>query len=88
MKQYTHPFGQDSAGSFSQGRERPGVGRLDIRNYVVKYVIVIAWCRVQYEKYFPSYFYFRHIARSEGECNIGNKKNEENISILHEAAMR
>ena len=37
---------------------------------------------MQYGKYFSSSFCFRHIARAEGECNIGNKMNEKNISHI------
>ena len=48
----------------------------------VRYVLVIAWCWVQYGIYFSSSFCFRHIARAEGECNIGNKMNEKNISHI------
>ena len=47
-----------------------------------QYVLVIAWCGVQYGIYFSSSFCFRHIARAEGECNIGNKMNEKNISHI------
>ena len=54
-------------------------------NPMLKYVLVIARCRVQYEKYFSSKFFFRHISRAEGEWNIGNKIYEKYISILHEA---
>lgn len=44
-----------------------------------------AWCRVQYEKYFSNSFCFCYISRAEGEWNIRNEKNEENIFILHSA---
>ena len=33
---------------------------------------------------FFEFFFFRHISRAEGEWNIENKKNEKNISIMHE----
>ena len=39
-------------------------------------------CWEQYGIYFSSSFCFRHIARAEGECNIGNKMNEKNISHI------
>ena len=48
-------------------------------NIMILYVIVIARCWVQYEKYFPSSFRFRDIARAEGECNITETKRTRKI---------
>ena len=37
------------------------------KQLINNYVLVIARCRVQYEKYFSSSFCFRNISRAEGE---------------------
>ena len=39
----------------------------EIKNRRLNYVLVIARCRVQYEKYFSSSFCFRNISRAESE---------------------
>ena len=58
-------------------RSFPAVGTIKTRPRKIshevfnhRYVLVIAWCGVQYGIYFSSSFCFRHIARAVGECNI------------------
>ena len=48
----------------------------------VKYVIVIAWCRVQYGIYFSSYFCFQILHEREARVQYENKNNEKNISHI------
>ena len=48
----------------------------------MQYVIVIAWCRVQYGIYFSSYFYFQILHEREARVQYENKNNEKNISHI------
>ena len=50
--------------------------------FIVQFVIVIAWCRVQYGIYFSSYFCFQILHEREARVQYENKNNEKNISHI------
>ena len=56
------------------------LGITESRN--AEYVIVIAWCRVQYGIYFSSYFCFQILHEREARVQYENKNNEKNISHI------
>ena len=60
---------------------------LKVNNRNTKYVRVIAWCRVQYGKYFPSFSYFATYLTSLSASEIikNCKKRGKYLPILHQA---
>ena len=56
-----------------RGKELEWVAGISLSNFFIPilrcshYVLVIARCRVQYEKYFSSSFCFHNISRAKGE---------------------